>query len=316
MSRRRDPLDGPLTRLCSLAEQTAVLLTRIERARMGFQTYGFDPDAIAAELVAKAAAGREAHLVRNAALRDTRLAELEAAEAAEAAYEAQRRFRDRLFAAAVVLGDPVAAADLEDVRRRLRLTRPRAVGALDAFRRLRDHLADPSHPVHAHEVTAGIPEEVGAHVRRLHLAVVERDRALRQRRIAVGGAEACWTELRQLLRKVRRMGELAVSLERVPDGFISHLRPPRRRSGRRRDDEALLDCEGGSEPSDEGAAGASEGATGASEGAAGASEGAASATPGAAPANQGAAGTSDPTRPSSGSGDPSAAPGTGCTTDR
>ena len=223
MARRRDPLDASLMRLCSLAEQTTVLLRRIERAREGFRAFRFNPDALADELTALSVVGRAAHSDRLDARRAVLVASEEGQAAAQAAYDDLGRFRERLTAIALLVDDPVVAEDLVVLRRRLVLRSPRVSGALAVYRDARDHIEHPDHAVHHQHATASIGAEVLAHVHALKAAVRHRDAAAREQRLVVDRANKAREDLRAALRRIRRMGEVAATRPSFPATLTSHL---------------------------------------------------------------------------------------------
>lgn len=223
MARRRDPLDGPLPRLCSLAEQATVLLRQVEPVRRGLAEFGIDADAWAGQLAQLAATGRAAHSDRLDGHRAVAVASEDADVLAVDAYDRHLACRKRLAAAAALDGDETAHDDLMEARARLRISRPQLTTALDVYRRFATHVARHDHPIHRHAGTAAIPGEVAALTAALDAALAARDDALRLRRIAVRAAEDAHEPLRRTLRRVRQLGEIVSSRSDVPAPLFSFL---------------------------------------------------------------------------------------------
>lgn len=228
MSTRHDPLDAKLTRLCSLAEMTIVLLSTIDRVRHAFVAHRFDPDARIDELKRLSVTGRAVHSDRLDGVRAALVADEQAAAAAQAAFATLPIYRRKLQALDVLLDDPTASDDLAVLRRHMRLTRPRLTGTFDLFRRLYDHLEPADHPVHRHPLTADMRADVGAHVHQLSTALRQREDANRARRIAVKRANAAREDLRAVLRRIRVMGEVVCIHPTIPASLFEHLQTRRR----------------------------------------------------------------------------------------
>lgn len=237
MPRRRDPLDRPLHHLCSLAESTVILLRDIPVAHQAYSHFRFDPDGLARQLTALAIHGRQAHTDRLQANGHAETAMEEARDCARRAYKAQTDYRKRLSALATLMDDPIVTQDLIETRRRINLTAVRIQGALDMFRRLRDHLRPASHPIHRHPLTASMYDEVHAFAAELEACIATRDELVRTQRLAVAEAEKARSDLQAILRKVRQMGEIAATLPRFDKTFLDHLAtqrvksPPKAREG-------------------------------------------------------------------------------------
>lgn len=215
----RDHLDMPLVKALSEAAHAAVEVRRAGHRFDPLRPMGFTADALADRLEALGAHAHEAYAHQQEASTHLELAEDEARLLAERAFAWRTRLRHTVSALAAVHGEPVATA-VADLRRLLRVTRPRLLGLLDEVRRIRDELQRPHHPLCRLPLARGFLPEALALEAELAVAARIREDARRVRRAATARKAAAHAELIAALRETVRLWRLACVLRGGEDVAI------------------------------------------------------------------------------------------------